>query len=297
MRSHHLLHMLNCAQSTFIKMTLATVLVVSLAACGGGSAFPPVVTGFKAQTAQYSKTALIQVGGNDLRSNMTVDTGGACVNPSFSSNSSTNLLIINCTVVKVGDMAFTLKDGSGNVVYQTTMTVPKPQVALTTSAGNFTLELDPATVPTTVNNFLGYVNSGFYANTLFHRVGLVSGVLSIAQGGGFTTGMVQKEGLNAPIALESNKGLSNLRGTVAMARTVVANSATSQFYINLLDNTQLDYQNTEEPGYAVFGSVVQGLNVLEAIASQPTKKVAVGAIVYENVPVTDVTIISATQIK
>lgn len=240
---------------------------------------------------------MIQVGGNDLRSNMTVDTGGACINPSFSSNSSTSLLVVNCTVVKVGDMVFTLKDGSGNVVYQTTVTVPKPQVALTTSAGNFTLELDPATVPTTVNNFLGYVNSGFYANTLFHRVGLVSGVLSIAQGGGFTTGMVQKEGLNAPIALESNKGLSNLRGTVAMARTRVADSATSQFYINLVDNTQLDYQNTDEPGYAVLGSVVQGLNVLEAIASQPTKKVAVGAIVYENVPVTDVTIISATQIK
>lgn len=288
--------MLICVQWSLIKNTFAIALVVALVACGGGSGFPPVVTAFRVQTVQYSRSAVIQVGGNDLRSNMTVDTGGACIS-SFSSNSSTSLLVVNCTVVKVGDMVFTLKDGSGNVVYQTTVTVPKPQVALTTSAGNFTLELDPATVPTTVNNFLGYVNSGFYANTLFHRVGLVSGVLSIAQGGGFTTGMVQKEGLNAPIALESNKGLSNLRGTVAMARTRVADSATSQFYINLVDNTQLDYQNTDEPGYAVLGSVVQGLNVLEAIASQPTKKVAVGAIVYENVPVTDVTIISATQIK
>lgn len=278
-----------------MKTTLAMVLAVLLTACGGGAAFPPMVTGFKAQTAQYSKTALIQVGGNDLRSNMTVDTGGACINPSFASNSSTSLLVINCTVVKVGDMAFTLKDGSGNVVYQTTVTVPKPQVALTTSAGNFTLELDPATVPTTVNNFLGYVNSGFYANTLFHRV--VTDAISIAQGGGFTTGMVQKGGLKAPIALESNKGLSNLRGSVAMARLPGADTATSQFYINLADNTQLDYQSAENPGYAVFGRVVQGLNVLDAMASQPTNNVTVGTVVFENVPLTDVTITSAVQVK
>lgn len=289
--------MLNCVQRPLIKNTLAAGLVVLLAACGGGAAFPPVVTGFKAQTVQYSKTAVIQVGGNDLRSNMTVDTGGACTNPSFSPNSSTSLLVVNCTVVKVGDMAFTLKDGSGNVVYQTTVTVPKPQVALTTSAGNFTLELDPTAVPITVNNFLGYVNSGFYVNTLFHRVGMVSGSLSIAQGGGFTTGMVQKTAVGAPIALESNKGLSNLRGSVAMARTGAPDSATSQFYINLADNTQLDYQNASNPGYAVFGAVVQGLSVLEAVATQPTTTVNVNVNVFENVPVTDVIITSAVQIK
>jgi cyclophilin family peptidyl-prolyl cis-trans isomerase len=285
--------MLNFVQRPLIKNTLATGLLVLLASCGGGTSFPPVVTGFKAQTVQYSKTAVIQVGGDDLRSNMTVDTGGACTNPSFASNSSTSLLVVNCTVVKVGEMAFTLKDGSGNVVYQTTVTVPKPQVALTTSAGSFTLELDPATVPTTVDNFLSYVNSGFYVNTLFHRV--VPGF--VAQGGGFSEGMVQKTGLSAPIALESNKGLSNLRGTVAMARTGVANSATSQFFINLVDNTSLDYQNPDNRGYAVFGTVVQGLSVADAMATQPTSTVTVGVNVYENVPLTDVTITSATQIK
>ena len=269
-----------------------------LNACGGGSTgFPPVVTAFRAQTVQYSKTAVIYVGGNDLRSNMTVDTGDACTNPSFASSSSTSLLVINCTVVKVGDMAFTLKDGNGKMVYQTTVTVSKPQVTLTTSAGAITLELDPASVPTTVNNFLNYVNSGFYANTLFHRV--VPGF--IAQGGGFTAGMVQKTGLSSPIALESNKGLSNLRGTVAMARlgddpadpVGSANSATSQFFINLVDNTFLDYQAAGRPGYAVFGTVVQGLSVADTMATQPTATVNG----YENVPVTDVIITSATQIK
>ena len=273
----------------FLRVQWILSLVLMLSACGGTSGFPPEVTAFKAQTVQYSKTAVIYVGGNDLRSNMTVDTGGACTNPSFASSSSTSLLVVNCTVVKVGDMAFTLKDGNGKVVYQTTVTVPKPQVTLTTSAGAITLELDPATVPTTVNNFLSYVNSGFYANTLFHRV--VPGF--VAQGGGFTTGMVQKTGLSAPIALESNKGLSNLRGTVAMARTGVADSATSQFFINLVDNTFLDYQSASNPGYAVFGTVVQGLSVADAMATQPTATVNS----YENVPVTEVIITSATQTK
>ena len=270
-----------------------------LAGCGGSTGFSPVVTGFKVQTVQYSKTAVIQVGGNDLRSNMTVDTGGACTKPSFASNSSTSLLVVNCSVVKVGDMVFTLKDGSGNVVYQTTVTVPKPQVTMSTSAGSFTLELDPATVPTTVNNFLGYVNSGFYANTLFHRVGGISSdiPLVIAQAGGFTSGLVQKTGLGAPIPLESNKGLSNLRGTVAMARTLVADSATSQFYINLTDNVAFDYQNADNKGYAVFGTVVQGLSVVDAIATQPTTTVNVNGMPYQNVPVMDVTITSATQTK
>jgi peptidyl-prolyl cis-trans isomerase A (cyclophilin A) len=151
------------------------------------------------------------------------------------------------------------------------------------------LELDPATVPTTVNNFLSYVKSGFYANTLFHRV--IPGF--VTQGGGFTTGLVEKPGLKAPIALESNKGLSKLRGTLAMARTGLADSATSQFFINLVDNTSLDYQNPDKLGYAVFGNVVQGLSVVDSMATQPTATVNG----YENVPVTDVTITSAKQIK
>lgn len=269
-------------------MALATLYLLS--GCGGGaSGFPPVVTAFKAQTVQYSRPAVIYFGGNDLRSNMTVDTGGACTNPSFASSSSTSLLVLNCTVTQVGEMPLTLKDAAGQVVYQTTVVVPKPQVTLTTSAGAITLELDPAKVPITVNNFLSYVNSGYYASTLFHRVepGFV------VQAGGFTTGMVAKSGLSAPIALESNKGLSNLRATVAMARTGVADSATSQFFINLVDNTSLDYQDADHRGYAVFGTVVQGMSVVDAMITQPTGTVNG----YANVPLTDVTITSATQTK
>jgi cyclophilin family peptidyl-prolyl cis-trans isomerase len=160
---------------------------------------------------------------------------------------------------------------------------------LVTSAGNLLLELDPAKAPVSVNNFLGYVRQGFYTNTLFHRV--IAGF--VVQGGGYTTGLVKKAGQAAPIALESQNGLSNLRGTLAMARTDVPNSATSEFYVNLVDNLFLDYRDSANPGYAVFGTVVQGMGVVDAIASQPTGTVN-GA---PNVPLADVTITSAVQVR
>lgn len=275
----------------FFRLVLTLLALALLNACGGGGAtgFPPVVTGFKVQSALYSRTAIIYIGGNDLRSNMTVDTGGACTNPAFASSSSTSLLVLNCTVVKVGDMALTLKDGSGNVVYQTTVTVPKPQVTIATSSGNVTLELDPVAAPITVNNFLSYLHSGYYANTLFHRV--IAGFM--VQGGGYTAGLVKKTGQSAAITLESNKGLSNLRGTIAMARTNVPDSATSEFFINVVDNTFLDYTSAASPGYAVFGAVLQGMDVVDAIAAQATGTVNG----FADVPLTDVTITYVSQIK
>lgn len=275
----------------FFRLVLTLLALALLNACGGGGAtgFPPAVTGFKVQSALYSRTAIIYIGGNDLRSNMTVDTGGACTNPAFASSSSTSLLVLNCTVVKVGDMALTLKDGSGNVVYQTTVTVPKPQVTIATSSGNVTLELDPVAAPITVNNFLSYLHSGYYANTLFHRV--IAGFM--VQGGGYTAGLVKKTGQSAAITLESNKGLSNLRGTIAMARTNVPDSATSEFFINVVDNTFLDYTSAASPGYAVFGAVLQGMDVVDAIAAQATGTVNG----FADVPLTDVMITYVSQIK
>jgi cyclophilin family peptidyl-prolyl cis-trans isomerase len=283
--------MLNRLSLAIHKIILAATIGVLVSACGGGGTtdFPPVVTAFKAQTLLYSRSAVIYIGGNDLRSNMTVDTGGACTNPSFASSSSTSLLVLNCTVVKLGDMAFTLKDANGNVAYQTTLTVPKPQVTLATSSGNVTLELDPTAAPITVTNFLNYVHSGYYTSTLFHRV--IAGF--VVQGGGYTTGPVKKAGQSAPITLESNNGLSNVRGTIAMARTSDPNSATSEFFINVVNNTFLDYTNAASPGYAVFGTVLQGMDVVDAIAKQATGPING----FSDVPLTDVTITSASQIK
>jgi cyclophilin family peptidyl-prolyl cis-trans isomerase len=149
------------------------------------------------------------------------------------------------------------------------------------------IALYEADAPRHVANFRRLVASGFYKDTLFHRV--ISGF--VVQGGGYTTGMVKRTAISGPIELESNKGLSNLRGTLAMARTNVPNSATSEFFVNLVDNLALDYKNAANPGYAVFGTVVQGLEVVDAIAAQATG-VRFG---FADVPLEDITITLAVQ--
>lgn len=140
----------------------------------------------------------------------------------------------------------------------------KEIVVLETNRGNIEIELDREASPTTVQNFLDYVNAGFYDNTIFHRV--IPGFM--IQGGGFDLQGVQK-GTNAPIALESNNGLKNVAGAVAMARTNVPDSATSQFFINTVDNSFLDF-TPNNPGYAVFGKVVSGMGVVAAIENVQT---------------------------
>ena len=272
-----------------IKLLISMGVVALLSACGGSTGFPPVITGVKVQTLQYGRTATIYLGGKDLRTSVVVESGGACTNPSFASNSTTDVLVLNCTVAAVGDMNLNIKDANGTSIYTTTLNVPKPQVALITALGGITVEIDPAKAPISVDNFLGYVKRGYYSNTLFHRV--ISDFM--IQGGGFTTGMARKPGLTDPIKLESNNGLSNLRGTLAMARTNVANSATSEFYINLVDNLFLDYKNEGNPGYAVFGTVVQGLDIVDTIGAKPTGYFNG----YADVPLEDVVITMALQVK
>ena len=279
----------NPAITKYLLAVMAALVASLLTACGGSTGFPPVITAIKPQSLSYGRTATIYLGGKDLRSSLVVESGGACTNPSFASSSTTDVLVLNCLVNVVGDLPLTIKTDAGAVVYTATLTVPKPQVSIITSKGSFTLELDPATAPISVKNFLSYVKSGYYSNTLFHRV--IPGF--VAQAGGYTTGMVKKPGQLDPIELESNKGLSNARATVAMARTNVFNSATSEFYVNLVDNNFLDYKNAASPGYAVFGTVVQGMDVVDAIATEPTG-VFNGS---TDVPLTDITITMALQSK
>jgi len=275
------------------KLFLSFALALLIAGCGGGTGFQPTITGVKSETLQYGKSAIIYLGGKDLRSNMVVETNGACINPSFASSSTTDMLVLNCTVKLVGNFTLTIKSAAGVVVNTTPLTVDKPQVRILTSLGNFVLELDPAAAPITVNNFLSYVNNGFYQNTLFHRV--ISKGIFIIQGGGYTAGLVKKEGLKDPIVLESNNGLTNLRATVAMARTRERDSATSQFFINRADNVNLNYSTNDNLGYAVFGKVIQGMDVVDLIASKPT---AISNVLKDvPVPVEDITITSALQIQ
>ena len=272
---------------SLVAAAAAFLLTMLLTACGGSTGFPPVITAVKPQSLSYGRTATIYLGGKDLRSSLVVESGGGCTNPSFGSSSSTDTLVLNCFVTVVGDLPLTIKSATGEVIYTTTLSVPKPEVSIITNKGSFTLELDLATAPISVKNFLSYVRGGYYSNTLFHRV--IPGF--VAQAGGYTTGLVRKPGQLDPIELESNKGLSNARATVAMARTNVFNSATSEFYVNLIDNTFLDYKNAANPGYAVFGTVVQGMDVVDAIAAMPTG-VRFG---FADLPLEDITITLAVQ--
>ena len=156
-----------------------------------------------------------------------------------------------------------------------------------TSMGTITLELNEEKAPVTVANFIDYAKSGHYDGTIFHRV--IDGFM--IQGGGFTKEMNQKE-TKAPIRNEAANGLKNARGTIAMARTSVVDSATSQFFINLVDNSFLDFQSPTPQGfgYTVFGQVTDGLEVVDAIA-----KVSTGDCGYhQNVPEKPVVITRVT---
>ncbi len=142
-----------------------------------------------------------------------------------------------------------------------------PRVLLQTTLGDITLELAADKAPKTVENFLQYVDEGFYDGTIFHRV--ISNF--VIQGGGYTPDFVKKP-TRAPIPSEANNGLSNLRGSIAMARTSDPHSATSQFFINVVDNTFLDHrsQTLRGWGYTVFGRVVEGMEVVDKIRRVPT---------------------------
>jgi peptidyl-prolyl cis-trans isomerase A (cyclophilin A) len=163
------------------------------------------------------------------------------------------------------------------------------KVKLQTSMGDIVLELAPDKAPKTVDNFLQYVKSGHYEGTVFHRV---IGNFMI-QGGGMLPDLKEKP-TRAPIPLESRNGLSNARGTIAMARTMVPDSATAQFFINVNDNTFLDQPNARDGnGYAVFGKVVSGMDVVEKIRQVPTGDKGP----HQNVPLQPVLINKATVEK
>jgi len=158
---------------------------------------------------------------------------------------------------------------------------PAQTVEMKTSMGSIVLELDAAKAPRTVENFLQYVKDGHYNGTIFHRV--INGFM--IQGGGFEPGMKQKP-TRAPIPLESRNGLRNETGTIAMARTQVPDSATAQFFINVADNAMLNAPQPDGHGYAVFGRVIKGMDIVEKIKGVPTATAGM----HQNVPSTPVLI-------
>ena len=164
------------------------------------------------------------------------------------------------------------------------------KVKLTTSLGAIVIQLEDEKAPVSSANFIEYVKQGFYNGTIFHRV--IPGFM--AQGGGFDTSFSQKP-TNAPIKNEADNGLKNKRGTLAMARTSDPNSATAQFFINLKDNSFLDYTDPSPSGrgYAVFGEVLEGLDVVDSMAKQATGRRGP----HDDVPKTDIVIEKAEIVE
>ena len=189
-------------------------------------------------------------------------------------------------IVLAGALAAALAWGAGPLAHAQDA---KPKVKLATSAGDIVLELDRAKAPKTVDNFLQYVAAGHYDGTVFHRV--IPNFM--IQGGGMSADMKEKP-TRAPIALETAGGLVHERGTVAMARTANPDSATAQFFINLKRNAFLDAGDARaNPGYAVFGKVVSGMEAVDRIAQVPTGSKGM----HGDVPLQPVTINKATLEK
>ncbi|MDP3008563.1 MAG: peptidylprolyl isomerase [Methylococcales bacterium] len=170
------------------------------------------------------------------------------------------------------------------------MSDTNPKVKLTTSLGDIVIQLNSEKAPISAANFLTYVNEGFYNGTVFHRI--IPDFM--AQGGGFDTNFDQKE-VHAPIKNEADNGLKNTRGTLAMARTNVPDSATAQFFINYKDNAFLNHtgKNASGWGYAVFGEVIEGMDVVDKMAMQATGNRSG----HQDVPKTDIVIEKAEVLK
>lgn len=269
----------------------AFLLALTLGACSEQEVVSE--TSVQGSNLFYGLDAEFLLGVSRLREGLQLQVSGCSSELGPEAISATELRY-RCKLRTTGVVNFTVTDPQGTTVYTRAFNVPEPRVVLDTSRGEIELELSPRAAPLSVDNFLAYVASDFYKDLTFHRV--IPNF--VVQAGGFASGMNPRSTLLPPIALESNRGLLNLRGSLAMARTSVADSATSQFFINLVDNPSLDYRaaeanRPESLGYAVFGRVVRGIETVDAIATVPTA--TVGG--FADVPTEDVLIRSARRTR
>jgi cyclophilin family peptidyl-prolyl cis-trans isomerase len=271
----------------------------------------PLVSSVTAAPPMYSQALVFTVKGSNLDGDRIDLDATGCGDVTLSTAapyvSSANVAYYTCTVTQVGAQRATVAQASDGAVLGTVdFAVPVPQVTLNVSngvaagggvvAGNLVVTLAPEEAPITVNNFLAYVNAGFYDGTIFHRY--VPGF--VLQGGGFAAALDPAlpvpalKPTSAPIALEVGRGLSNLRLTVAMARTSVLNSATSQFFINLVDNVFLD---TAGGGYAVFGEITEGAALVDVLPTAPCASYPALLGRGECLPFPNLTVLSARQTR
>lgn len=279
-RPRHLLHVGAMA----MLATLTT-------GCGGGNDSEPAVTTMAASNARFSRAATLSINGRNLRAGIVVDMEGGCENLTLVANGTDDLQQYTCDVLAVGEFKANVHTTDGRFLGRLTFQVPQPEVSMTTSLGNFVLELDPVAAPATVRNFLGYVNAGFYRNVIFHRV--IADTL--VQSGGYTSGPMVKPPTAPPIKLESNNGLKNVRGSIGAARTSEPDSARAQWYVNVGDNPGFDYVDADQPGYAVFGRVTSGIETIDAISAVETRTDPVSGL--DDLPVSDILVLTATQTR
>jgi cyclophilin family peptidyl-prolyl cis-trans isomerase len=261
----------------------------TLAACGGngGGINPDVagVIGSSTSTPRFGDDVVITLNGRNLDKPITVSafSGSTCAGvlrssaePYVSTDTTAYYICKTPSVTAAAQHVQFLRPSDGVLLADVAFSVPEPQVAVSVSngagvSGTFTLTLEAGKVPATAYNFLRYAKDGFYTDTVFHRA--VPG--AFIQGGGYakelvpgSTPLPTLKATGSAIPLEDNAGLSNLKWTVAMARQTAPNTATSQFFINLADNTFLD-RNGSQRGYAVFGSVTAGTELVAAMAAAP----------------------------
>jgi cyclophilin family peptidyl-prolyl cis-trans isomerase len=264
--------------------------VMLLAGCGGSGSEPSLaVSDIQVNQLKYGQLSQFTLTGSFSDNEINVSTKN-CKGLALVAGGTPTSKSVTCTISAAGTGVVSLeaKLADGTVLKSVSFDVPNPQVSLVTNLGSMVVELNPTATPVTTDNFLQYVNSKFYDNTIIHRI-VTTGIF-VAQGGWLSPTPAVQLGQKPAIALEVNKGLSNLKGTIAMARSAELNSATSQFYFNLADNVALD---TAGGGYAVFGKVVSGAEVLDAMANVKTTT----AFGLADFPASNVIVLSATQTK
>ncbi len=279
--------------------------LATLGGCGGGGgADQPTVTTLSASPVMYGRTLFVSVSGQALDKGISLGIASGCGDITQSAGGSDATQQFSCRVNAIGPMTVQVLRGGGTRVASLQLNVPLPQARLTTSKGVIEVELDPIKAPLSVNNFLDYLNEGYYRNTIFHRVVKISD--AVIQAGGFSTaannGIVPKTATHNPIALESQNGLTNLRGSIGLAREGgKPDSATSQFFFNVTDNPAFNYVSADQPGFAVFGRITVGLDVMDVIGAVPTdfRSVVINgtSTLLPNVPLDNIIISAASQIK
>ncbi|MEY4907849.1 MAG: hypothetical protein RL260_1567 [Pseudomonadota bacterium] len=291
--------------SLFERTALPLLTTALLAGCGGGGGdtTPTTmrVTSASADTPVYGQALHITVQGDLLDQGLTpVSTACKTITqaPTASFVSSSTTMHYLCAVQAVGNQTVELRRSDTSAVLQTlNFTVPLPQVTMAVNNGagvngNIVFTLRPDLAPITTDNFLAYVRSNFYDNTVFHRVQ----TSFVVQGGGYPSPVVAgtvptHKTTSAAITLEAGNGLSNVQWSVAMARTSAANSATSEFFINLKDNASVLDKTATNAGYAVFASTTAGTDVVSAMTSAPCQTItgfissALGCVPIPNVVV------------